>query len=227
MKALASLASVVLFAGLASANINVSGTGKVTYVPDVGYVSVGVFGEGGTAQEAWEKNRAAVERIFAALQKLGIDAKDVQTTNLNVSPKYQYPKDQPPVLIGYTVSYDLQVTVRKLDQMGRVLDSLVEGGANRNMGIRFGCSDPERLLDEARAKAVADARKKANLYATGAGAALGQVLEIRENADVPTRGFRFEYAAPMADKGLPIAVGQQEMTVTVYLTFAINHRALS
>src|SRR5262249_48939272 len=159
-----------LGAGLASANVTVTGNGKVVYVPDIGYVSVGVSTDGKTATEAWDRNRDAVRRLFDALQRRGIAAKDMQTSGLNVSPKYIHRPNAEPEMAGYTVSYTLRVTVRKLDQMGSVLDDLVANGANRGMNISFGCADPEKLLDEARARAVADARKKAALYATAAGA---------------------------------------------------------
>ena len=127
MKAFLTALSLFAFTGLASANITVSGTGKVVYVPDVGYVSVGVVAEGKTAAEAWEKNRLKVEKIFEALKKLGLEPRDMQTTNLNVSPKYIYPEKRPAELIGYTVSYDLKVTVRKLEMPVRPRGVLADG----------------------------------------------------------------------------------------------------
>jgi uncharacterized protein len=223
MKAFLSALSVLAFAGLASANVNVSGTGKVTYVPDIGHVTVGVASEGTTAQEAWEKNREIVEKVFAALKRLGIDAKDAHTNGVSVTPKYRHLKDHPPELVGYTVGYDLRVTVRKLGDLGRVLDGLVDAGANRNVGISFGCADPEKLLDEARTKAAGDARKKAGIYAQAAGAQLGQVMSISESTSMPYRDMQF--ASALEAKAMPIAVGEQELSVTVSLTFGLNHPA--
>src|SRR5262245_35323062 len=161
MKAVLTALALFGFTGLASANINVSGTGKVVYVPDIGWVSVGVTSEGKNAAEAWERNRQKVARIFEALKQLGIDPKDLQTSGLNVSPKYVHRPNQEPQFVGYTASYDLRITVRKLPELGKILDSAVEAGANQRMNISFGCSDHDKLLDDARAKAVADARKKA------------------------------------------------------------------
>jgi len=220
MKAFLTALSLFAFTGLASANITVSGTGKVVYVPDVGYVSVGVVAEGKTAAEAWDRNRARVEKIFEALKKLGLAPRDMQTTNLNVSPKYIQHDKRPAELVGYVVSYDLKVTVRKLDQLGKVLDEAVQAGANRNMSISFGCADAEKLLDEARVKAAADARKKANLYATAAGARVGRVLMISENALYTPRSFAYEHTklAP-GDAQMPIAVGEQEMSVQIHLVY--------
>lgn len=208
--------------GMASAKISVSGTGKIVYVPDVGYVTVGVVGEGATAAEAWEKNRERVEKIFEALKKLGLEPKDMQTTGLNVSPKYVHKPNEQPKFVGYTVSYDLKVTIRKLDQMGSVLDEVVKAGANRNMNISFGCLDLEKYMDEARTKAAADARKKANLFATGAGARLGKVLTITDQSSIPWRHLQYEHKlAAGADRPMPIAVGEQELSVQVFVEYEL------
>jgi uncharacterized protein YggE len=217
------------FTGLASANITIQGTGKVVYVPDVGYVHVVVYTERKTAQEAWELNGEKVRKIFAALQKLGLDARDLKTVCMDVSPKYYTPHDasgkpMEPVLIGYASSYKLAVTVRKLDSMGKTADVLVENGANRDMSISFGCSDQEKLLDQARAKAIADARKRADLYVQGAGACLGLVQSISEGYNAPMPGYRYEHLMKAGDsQPLPIAAGEQELTVNVTVTWSIAH----
>src|SRR5205807_4093869 len=101
---------------------------------------------------------------FEDLKKLGMDVKDVKTVSMNIAPKYTYPRDfwghqLEPVLVGYAASYNLTVTVHNLDKMGHAADALVEHGANQNMQISFGCSDMDKLVDQARAKAIADARK--------------------------------------------------------------------
>jgi uncharacterized protein YggE len=224
--ALASLAALLLCTSFASANITVSGTGKITYFPDVGYITVGVSTEDKTAAEAWNKNGEIVKKLFEALKALGVEDKDMKTSNINVSPKYVHPKDQEAILVGYTATYDLSVTVRDLKAMGKILDAMVANGANRHMNIAFGAKDTEKLLDEARKKAVAEARKKADIYATGAGASLGQVVEISEGNYNARPIFReYQHLAVEAGKDLPIAAGEQEMSVTVTLTYALNHPA--
>jgi uncharacterized protein YggE len=228
MKAFLSTLALLAVAGLASANISVNGTGKVTYVPDIGYIHVGVEGEGKTAPEAWQKNREAMLKIFEALKKLGIAEKDLKTTNVSVTPQYIHPKEKAPILIGYKVHSDLTVTVRKLDDMGKVLDEAVASGANRNVGVSFGCSKLEQLMDEARVKAVKDARKKANLYATGAGAQLGQVVAISDGQDYyrPTR-LDFQYAKESGSApSLPVASGTQDLSVQVSVTYTLLPQAL-
>jgi uncharacterized protein YggE len=225
LKAILATLCALVCSGVASANITISGTGKVTYTPDIGYVTVGASSDGKTAAEAWKKNAELVKKMFEALKRLGIEPKDMKTGSLSVNPRYHYVKNKPPRLIGYTASYNLTVTVRKLDGLGKVLDDLVDAGANRDVSVSFGCSDPEKALDQARARAVAEARKKALIYVKGAGAALGQVLSISEGSHYPWRTYRFEHLAKSADAPLPIAVGQQEMRVTVTVTYAIVHPA--
>jgi uncharacterized protein YggE len=208
---------------VASANVTVSGTGKVTYVPDIGYVGAGVSSDGKTAEEAWQKNAAAAQKLVEFLKNIGIEERDFKTSGIGLAPRYVQPKDQEPRLVGYTASYELSVTVRHLKDLGKLLDGLVAAGANRQMNISLGCSDPERLLDQARAKAVADARKKAEIYVAGAGADLGQVVSISEGSMSPLRSFSYEHMAPASNKALPIASGEQELSVSVTVVWGLNH----
>jgi uncharacterized protein YggE len=218
--------------GLASSpeakpGITVTGNGKVMYVPDMGYIQVGVSSEAWTAAEAWKKNEAIVQRLFAELKKLGIDGKDLKTGNLGLQPRYLYKDKEEPKFLGYTATYDLTVTVRKLDLMGVVLDSVVEAGANRNVNIGFGCSKLDQLTDEARLKAVTDARKKANLYVTAAGARLGDVLAISDTPSyLQPRFYALDAAAPREKGTLPVAPGEQELSVTVTVTWGIDNTRL-
>jgi uncharacterized protein YggE len=234
-KFIATLA-VLAVTGLAAASANepvpsitITGQGKVVYVPDMGFIHVGISSDGVTAAEAWQKNEGVVKKIFEALKDLGLEERDFKTTNLNVQARYLNKKDQPPKFLGYTVTYDLVVTVRKLSQMGDLLDRMVDAGANRNMNISFGCSKLDELMDDARVKAVADARKKANLYVTGASpsARLGDVLGISDTPNYPP-GQLFQVDAMALREGkasLPIAAGEQQLSVTVTIRWAIdNHQ---
>jgi len=210
-------------------SITITGNGKVFYTPDMGYIHVGVSSDAVTAAEAWQKNEAIVKRIFDALKDLGIEERDFKTTNLNLQPRYQHKKDEAPKFLGYTASYNLVVTVRQLNQMSKLLDRMVSAGANRNMNISFGYSRLDELMDEARTKAVTEARKRANLYVTGASpsARLGDVLAISDNPH-HLQSPMFPIDARALSEGnasLPIAAGEQELRVAVTVRWAIdNHR---
>src|SRR4029079_15653611 len=159
MKKILVTLALLACAGVAAASppeappsITITGNGKVTYTPDMGYIHVGISSDALTAGEAWKKNEAIVKKIFEALKDLGVEEHDFKTTNLNLQPRYQHKKDEAPKFLGYTASYNLVVTVRKLDQMGKLLDRMVDAGANRNMNVSFGYSRMDELLDQARAK---------------------------------------------------------------------------
>ena len=134
--------------GRGTANITVTGTGKVSYTPDLATLILGVSSEGKTAAEAWEKNRQLVARLFEVLKKHGIDPKDMKTSNLSVTPRYQEKPNKERILVGYLASYDLTITVRKLDDLGPILDEMVASGANRNVSLTFGCSDLDGLMGQ-------------------------------------------------------------------------------
>ncbi len=222
MKPVLATLTALLLAGAASANMTVTGTGKVTYVPDVVHVTTNVSSDAKTAAEAWQKNREIVQKLFGVLKDYKIDPKDMKTTGLNLTPKYVHHKGKEPLLVGYVASYDLSVTVRNLDDVGKVLDAFIENGVNRGVGISFAASDPEKLMEQARAKAVAEARKKAETYVTGAGGTLGHVLSITEGHVAPPRHLRFVQLQPADAKALPIAPGEQDLSVTVTVVYAIN-----
>ena len=224
MKAALTTLCALMCIGTASANITVTGTGKVVYVPDMGTLVVGVSSEGKTAAEAWNKNREAVAKLFEVLKKHGVLPKDMKTSNLAVTPHY-VEKDKKQILVGYVASYDLTVVVRKLDDLGTILDGMVENGANRNVSLTFGCSDVDKLMDQARARAVAEARKKAETFVTGAGARLGLVTSITDGS-VPQMYYpqmRFSYEAKADTAGLIIAAGEQELSVNVTVTYEIDN----
>ncbi len=210
-------------ADTASPSITVTGTGKMTYVPNMATVSVSVVNEAPTAADAWAKNAKVVKKLFDVLKEFGITEKDFKTTGLNINPRYVHHKGAPPELVGYTATYDLAITARDLKRLGALLDQLVANGANRGMGISFGIDNPEEMLDQARLRAVSEARRKADLYVKGAGANLGRVLNISEGQAHSQRVLRFEHNAPVSADSLMIAAGQQELSVSVTVTYAIRN----
>ncbi len=224
MKAFLATACALLCVGAASANITVTGTGKVIYTPDLATLVLGVSSEGKSAAEAWDKNRKLVAKLFEVLKEHGVDPKDMKTSNLSVTPRYAE-KGKERILVGYLASYDLTVKVRKLDDLGAILDGMVDNGANRNVSLTFGCSDLDKLMDQARAKAVAEARKKAETFVTGAGARLGQVLQINDGSYAPPyyQPMRFELAKGDAPAALVIAAGEQELSVSVTVSYEIDN----
>jgi len=206
--------------------IAVSGLGEVKTRPDMATISTGVVSEAATAKEALAKNNAAMAAVIAALKNAGVAEDAIQTSDFSVSPKY--PPYQPnqttaPRIVGYTVSNQVTAKVKDLAKLGGILDTLVQSGSNQINGIAFGVDEPKAQLDEARKKAVADARARAELYAEAAGVSLGKVIQISESTAVmpPVPMYRRE-AAMAADSSVPIAAGTQMVSATVSITFEIQ-----
>lgn len=225
--AIATLAALV-FVGNASAGITVTGTGKVTYTPDLAYITVSISSEAKTAAEAWQKNRELMVKIFGVLKEFKVDEKDFKTAGLHLSPKYHHPKDKPAVLLGYVATYDLAITVRKLGDMGKLLDGLVENGANRNVSIGFGIENVEELLEQARLKAVTDARRRADMLVKAAGGSLGALVSVSEGAHYRPQPLRFQHEkAAVTDAAMPIAAGTQDLTVNITVSYTINNNMVA
>ena len=205
-------------------SVLVTGSGTVSARPDTAEVTTGVITQATTAARALTQNSAVMEKVLKAVVALGIAEKDIQTTSVNVVPQRRQGRQeaQPPDIIGYEVSNQLRVKVRDLAVLGRLLDELVGQGANNLGGIRFSVAEPAALLDQARAKAVADARRKAEVYATTAGAKLGRVLSIRESTAVLPRFEGLQGMRTMAASAVPVAPGEQEFEASVSITYAIE-----
>ena len=152
-------------------SIAISGHGEVRGRPDLAVVTIGVLRTADTARAALDANNAAMAEIIAALKTAGISANDIQTTNFSVNPRTSYGASgsEPPKVQGYDVSNNVTITVRKLETLGAVLDQAVSTGSNQINGVAFAFAKPEPMTDEARKLAVADARRKAQLYVTAAG----------------------------------------------------------
>lgn len=162
--------------------VTVSASGDVSAEPDEATIATGVSSEAKTARDALSKNSEAMKKVIAELKDKGIDAKDIQTTQFNIEPVYVYPKEgQPPVLNAYRAHNMVSVKVRNLDKLGEVLDQLVTAGSNQMNGITFDVSKAETLKDEARKEAMANALRRAKLYAQAAGADVGEIVQISED----------------------------------------------
>jgi uncharacterized protein YggE len=204
-------------------SLTVTGTGKVSAKPDMAQVHIGVLTEAPSAAKALKENNEAMAKLFASLDARGIARKDVQTSQLSVAPQHKRgPHGEPlPPIVGYQVSNQVQVKVRKLDSLGEVLDEVVQQGANQVHGVSFTVAEPEPLLDAARRKAMADARRKAELYAREAGVSLGRVLLIQEQTPHLPRPM-FAGLARGEAASVPIAEGEQDFGASITVSYAFE-----
>ena len=203
----------------------VIGEGSVSLAPDYARIRSGVTTRAKTAKEAADANGKAMAAVMAMLLSAGIEQKDIQTARFSVQPIYE--SRQPNTeqkLTGFSVSNQVDVTIRQIGKVGEILDRLVTTGATDAGNVEFLHSDLSKALDRAREAAVADARRKAELYAHAAGLSLGSVNWITEDSG---------YAPPMAKTAVrafdggsappPIAAGEDTLYVRITVGFDMSH----
>lgn len=208
----------------AARTITVQGEGRVGAIPDMAHVGVGVVQEARTAGEAIAQMSAATGRVLDLLAAAGLSPQDVQTGQLSLEPRYGDRQNdmERPRITGFVAMTMLDLRVRDLPQLGAVLDAAVRDGANRLGGIRFDLQDRGPALEEARRRAVADARARAELFAEAAGVPLGEVLTLSEQASF--EGPRPMMEASFARDGgaIPLAGGEVELTALVTMVYRIG-----
>ena len=204
--------------------ISVNGEASVSVSPDLAQVEGGVTSEAKTAREASDANNAAMGKVLLALKGAGIDEKDYQTSRLSLQPQYAQatPNRSTPQISGYRASNRVIIKVRDVTKVANVIDTLVGAGANEIGGINFVVTQSSKALDEARSKAIADARRKAEIYAKAAGVSLGEPISISEEGAASPPVFRSRMAAPMAIAPTPVAPGEEMLSITVNVTWAIK-----
>lgn len=205
--------------------ISLSGQGEVRRAPDIAVVTTGVLSQGATAAEALAANTGTMNALLAALKEAGIADKDVQTSNFMVQPRYNFQENKAPELVGYDVSNNVTISVRKIGDLGALLDKVVQAGSNQINGIAFDVSEPSASLDEARKLATQDATRKAKIYAEAMGVTLGPVMSISEgiNFQPPMPAVRGKVMmADAASAPVPVAAGEQRLSVDVNITWEIR-----
>jgi len=204
-------------------SISVSGEATVSAAPDLAEIEAGVTTEAKTARAASEANAKAMNAVFAALKQNGIAQKDVQTAQISLQPQMtsRNNSNAPPQITGYRATNRVSVTLRDIAKIGDAIDALVASGANDIGGIGFSVSQSSKLLDDARAKAIEDAHRKAAIYAQSAGVTLGAPLSISEGGAPPPVAFR-TMKASMAAAPTPIAAGEQTLRVSVHVSYEIK-----
>ncbi len=234
LKSVACLAAAAaLWAAPASAeppsppSISVSGEGMVSAAPDLALVTSGVVTRAQTAGAALKANAGAMTKVLAAIRQAGIEDRDVGTSGLSVQPVYDQPdsSDRAPKLTGYEVRNLVSIRSRAVDRFGDLVDAMVQAGSNQIESLSFDVSDRDAKLDEARKRAVADARRKAELYAAASGTRLGAVLSLEEQSDGyegPVRPFAARAKMMDAAPATPIARGEQELRTRVVVRWSLQ-----
>jgi uncharacterized protein len=208
----------------------VSGEGKVNVTPDVAIISVGIQSQEITVAEAQAKAAEAMDKLMKALKDQGIAEKDIQTTSYYISQVTRWDGDkQEQIITGYMVSNSVTVKIRDVKKAGTIIDAVAAAGGDltRINGITFTVDDPTNSYNDARDKAIANARAKAQQMAEKSGAKLGKVTYITENNYFSPiyRAYDMKEAsgaAPSPAVSTSISGGELEITTTVQIAYAID-----
>jgi uncharacterized protein YggE len=221
----AASAQTVPVQAISGTRLDVVATGEVTRVPDIVRVSAGVVTTSPTASGALQDNARRMDSVRAALRRAGVAERDIQTSALNLHPDYRHdPSGNQPQLTGYRAHNEVTVRFRDIANTGKILDALVAQGANQINGPMLGIDKPESALDEARTKAIAAARARAELYARATGKRVGRILSISEGVGGmgPMPMYRGEAMAASAVSKTEISPGEQSLSVTLAVSFELE-----
>jgi uncharacterized protein len=198
--------------------VTVTGQATISVAPDTAIIRIGVTSHGKSAREASDANGKRMTVVLAAIKDSGIAERDIQTSRLSLQPQYDPNKGGTASLLGFQVTNQLTIRIHDIAQLPAILDRAIAAGANEMSGIEFIVSEHSKLLDQARDDAIADARRKAELYAKAAGAKLGRVVAITEEG-APTPPHPVQ---AMRAGAVPVAPGEQTLRATVTVSYEMG-----
>lgn len=207
--------------------VSFSGEGKVLAKPDVAVIDFSIVTEAATSKAAQDANSEKSNKVTDFLKKQKIEDKDVKTTSYSIYPQYEYPRyGGVPRIKGYQVSQTIEVKIRDLGNVSSILDGVVTAGANQVGNLNFKIDDPEKLKAEARAKAIADAKKKAGELKGQVGIKLGKIVNFSEGvAGYPVPMYETMakgMGGGIGGGGPSLPSGENEITVDVTITYQIK-----
>lgn len=225
--------------------LSLTASGQSRRTPDLAMFNAGVVTQGKSAAEALSENNRRMEAVVAALRRAGVAERDIQTSSINLNPRYWHPEreammrarqmGEPPAppteplaprIVGYDARNNVQVRVRRVGEMGKIIDTLASAGANEVHGPQFTMDQPRAALDEARTAAVAEARQRAELYAKAAGMRVVRIVSITEAGGFyPMHGAITVTGSSMADFAAPppppVSPGELTLGVNVSVQFEL------
>lgn len=203
--------------------IVVTGEGRVDRVPDMAVITLGVSHQAENARDAVGEVAVLSGAILSALKEMGIEGRDMRTSNLALSPLWQHrsSSNTEPEVTGYSASNLVTVRVRDLAVLSDILGRVTTEGANMFQGLQFTLQNPKPARNEARRLAVADGTEKAQLYAEAAGVILGPLISLNEASSNMPRPMAMAHEAFVADMAMPVAEGELSLTASVTMVFAI------
>lgn len=205
--------------------ITITGEGKVTAIPDIATVNVGLSTENKVVADAQTQNSVKFNKILSDLQNLGVKAEDIQTTDYSINPVYDYKPDTGQTLRDYQVTQSVTVKIRDLTKISDVLSLAGQNGANNVSGINFTIDDPEKLKQQAREEALRNAQMKAAALAQIAGASLGKITSFSESDETPPSPGPMFYSKDSVGAA-PVAPTIQPGSLDIVITATVSYEVL-
>lgn len=225
------LALSLLLGGCASLGVgaeprtlSVTGTGSAFLTPDVVVVTLGIQTQGTAIGDTVGRNNRTAEQIIQAVQNAGVAPEDVQTTYFSVSTQPKYDEfGNPTSEMTYWVDNTVTATLRDINQLGALLEAALASGANSVQGVNYTVEDPASALSQARADAMADARRQAEQIAASAAVTLGDIVSVAEVSSAPWPVFSGAGGGGAAPaQGIPTAPGTLEYQVQLSVSYALQ-----
>jgi len=207
---------------ISGTRLDVAATGEVTRVPDMVRINAGVVTQSANASEAIRQNAAKMAQVRAALRRAGVAERDIQTSNISLYPDYRHRDNEPPQLTGYRASNELNIRFRDIAKAGPIIDALVAEGVNQINGPALEIEHPEAALDEARTRALAVARARAELYARALGMRVKRILAVSEPGAAPPMPMAGMMRLQAADAATEVAPGEQRLSVVLNVSFELE-----
>jgi uncharacterized protein YggE len=205
--------------------ISISGEGKVTAIPDIASVTLGMENTSLDIQAAQKKNSDTINALITQLKALGIDAKDIQTVNYSILPQYDYSSGKQ-VLTGYSISQNITVKIRKTDQVSAVLKIAGDLKLNQVGGLSFDIDQPEIYQQQARTIALQNAKDKAEALAKIMGVKLGKVISFSEsssyNAPYPLYAAKSDLGIGGGGTAPSVAPGSQDIIIDATIVYELD-----
>ena len=204
--------------------LSVSAEARVTRTPDIATLSTGVVTQATDANAALRQNTEQMTKVVAAIKAAGIAERDVQTTGISINPQYRYVENQLPTITGYQASNTLNVKIRDIAKLGKVLDTLVAVGANQVNGPSFEIDNPDEAYDEARVAAIKKAQSRAELYAKTLGLRVRRVVSINEGGgDAPPSPMPVMLRMQATEASdTPVSPGESALSTTINVVFELG-----
>lgn len=204
--------------------LSVSAEASAKRAPDIATISTGVVTQAADANAAMRANAAQMDKVMAALRASGIAERDLQSSGIHLNPQYKYADNQPPAITGYQASNSVNVKVRDLSRLGKVLETLAAQGANQINGPSFEVDNPDAAYAEARVAALRKAQAQARTYAEALGLQVRRIVSINEGGASLPRPVPMLRAMAMDTVAAapPVAAGETALAVGIEVVFELG-----